>query len=148
MVGFIGISLQLQLILTANTLNSFWILLLTNLYEDRLTTLNDVCLSVSLSLSLEWTNPMHFITVTRPSQKAPCLIVDLFSVSSVSTKRVAISGQSFDSSKRVRCRETCFNNPLSSNGSFRHNIIHLYSQVLYMMQPSTLNYITLISVHW
>jgi hypothetical protein len=33
------------------------------------------------------------------------------------------SGQRFDSSKRVRCRETCFNNPLSSNELFRYPII-------------------------
>jgi hypothetical protein len=51
MIGFIGTSLQLQLIITAHTLNSFWILLwmkynscLMNLYEESHTALNDICL--------------------------------------------------------------------------------------------------------
>jgi hypothetical protein len=47
-----GTSLQLQSIITAHTLNPFWILLrmnynacLTNLYEESLTALNDVSLT-------------------------------------------------------------------------------------------------------
>jgi hypothetical protein len=61
----------------------------------------------------------------------------LFSVSSVATKRVSISGQRFDSSKRVRCREISsartplrtpntvdvFTVPLLRNGF--HNIVVL-----------------------
>jgi hypothetical protein len=55
---------------------------------------------------------------------SPCLRAPLFfSVLSVATKRVSISGQRFDSSKRVRCREMCFINPLSSNGLSRHSTI-------------------------
>jgi hypothetical protein len=57
MTGFIGTSLQLQPIITAHTLNCFWILLrmncdccLTNFYED----------------SLEFTNELPFITVREP----------------------------------------------------------------------------------
>jgi hypothetical protein len=67
---------------------------------------------------LEFTNPLPFITSTRPGYKSLCL-----RISSVATKPVSNSGQRFDCSKRVRCRETCFNNPLTSNGLFCHNII-------------------------
>jgi hypothetical protein len=105
---------------------SIWLTLqlLICLTKHFLTTLNNVCLSSLFLWQIhESTNPLSFIIVTRPSQKSPCLSVPLFLyVSSVVTKRITISGQSSDFSKRVRCRETCFNNPLSSNWLFPHNI--------------------------
>jgi hypothetical protein len=55
MIGFIGTSLQLQPIITAHTLNSFWMpydSCLTNLYEE----------------SLEFMNEIPFITAREPNR--------------------------------------------------------------------------------
>jgi hypothetical protein len=63
MIGFIGITLQLQSIITAHTLNSFW-----KPYEEPLWRISHESLTAFwlISASLEFTNPLRFITSTRP----------------------------------------------------------------------------------
>jgi hypothetical protein len=80
MIGFI-------ILITAHTLNPFWILLrmnynscLTNLYEEPRTALNDVTNLLADLYCFECTNRLPFITATRPELRSPARTVNSSSV--------------------------------------------------------------------
>jgi hypothetical protein len=99
--------------------------------------LNNVCLANAseqsltsiwishFSLLLESTNPLPSITSKRSELKSPPPRFPLLCFTNALSRKPCIHlGRCFDSSKRVRCRETCFKNPFFSNWLLCHNILH------------------------
>jgi hypothetical protein len=106
MIGFIGTSLQIQLIMTARTLNSFWMN-----YDSCPTNILWRISEEFLATEISWTELASMRIVYRNPVEQ--LIVLCYSV---------VTGMSF---LIFVAAETGSIEPLPNSGLFRHNIIYL-----------------------